>query len=104
MRAFPRSFDMTGNMPGHYTIGINPSIKLVHHSQRKVQKELWYKLEDKLQEVVTQGIITLENRPTESVNSLTYSLKPDGTLHICLDPLDLNKVILWEYNKPPILN
>ena len=29
--------------------------------------------------------------------------KPDGTLYICLDPRDLNKVIIKEHYKAPTL-
>ena len=34
---------------------------------------------------------------------MTYPVKPNGDLHICLDPKDLNKAIMQEYYKPPTL-
>ena len=50
-----------------------------------------------------QGIIAKVTEPTEWVNSITYPLKPNGDLCICLDPKDLNKVIIREHYKPPTL-
>ena len=49
------------------------------------------------------GIITPVTEPTECVSSLTYPHKPNGSLHICLDPRDLNKAIIREHYKAPTL-
>ena len=54
--------------------------------------------------MVDQGIITPVTEPIEWVSSLTYPLKPDGSLHICLDPKDLNKAIIQEHYKAPTLD
>ena len=40
----------------------------------------------------------------EWLSSLTYPQKPDGSLHICLDPRDLNKAIIWEHYKASTLD
>ena len=40
----------------------------------------------------------------EWVSSLTYPHKADGSLHICLNPHDLNKAIIWEHYKAPTLD
>ena len=50
-----------------------------------------------------QGIITKVTEPTEWTNSITYPVKPNGDLHICLDPKDLNKAIIREHYKAPTL-
>ena len=34
---------------------------------------------------------------------MTYPMKPDGELHLCLDPGDLNTAIIREHYKPPTL-
>ena len=34
---------------------------------------------------------------------MTYPVKPDGDLRICIDCKDLNKSIIWEHYKPPTL-
>ena len=54
--------------------------------------------------MVDQAIIGPVTEPTEWVSSLTYPHKADGSLHICLDPHDLNKVIIWEHYKAPTLD
>ena len=61
--------------------------------QEKIEKELDW--------MVKEGIIAPVTEPTEWVNSMTYPVKPNGDLHICLDPKDLNKAIMWQYYKPP---
>ena len=42
--------------------------------------------------------------PTEWVSSLTYPRKPDGTIHPCLDPHNLNEAIIREHYKAPTLD
>ena len=37
------------------------------------------------------------------MNSITYPVKPNGDLRICLDPKDLNKAIIREHYKAPTL-
>ena len=54
--------------------------------------------------MVENGVLVPVSQHTEWVSSLTYPCKPDGTLHICLDPKDQNKVILQEHYKAPTLN
>ena len=63
--------------------------------QEKIEKEL-----DRMEE---QGIITKVTELTEWVNSITYRVKPNGDLRICLDPKDLNKAIIREHYKAPTL-
>ena len=54
--------------------------------------------------MVDQAIIAPVTEPTEWVSSLTYLHKADGSLHICLDPHDLNKAIIREHYKAPTLD
>ena len=53
--------------------------------------------------MVSKGVIVPVSQPTKWVSSLTYPCKPDGSLCICLDPKNLNKAIVWEHCKAPIL-
>ena len=102
--AFPQSFDTTGNMPGVYTICLDPSVPQVQHARCKVPIECRDAIEKLLQEMVDQGIITPVTEPMEWVSSLTYPQKPDGSLCIYLDPKDLNKFIIQEHYKAPTLD
>ena len=54
--------------------------------------------------MVLKGVISPVTKPTAWVSSLTYPCKPDGSLHICLDPKDLNKAIVQEHYKAPTLD
>ena len=102
--AFPQSFDTTGNMPGVYTIHLDPSVPPVQHAHHKVPIECREAIEKLLQDMVDQEIIATVTEPTEWVSSLTYPQKSDGSLCICFDPRDLNKAIIWEQYKAPTLD
>ena len=91
-------------MPGVYTIRLDPSVPPVQHARCKVPIECREAIEKLLQDMVDQEIITPVTEPTEWVSSLTYPQKPDGSLHICLDPKDLNKAIIREHYKAPTLD
>ena len=49
------------------------------------------------------GIITQVEEATASVNSITYPIKPNGDICLCLDPKDLNKGTMCEHYKAPTL-
>ena len=93
MTAFPRSFDVRGNMPGHYTITTDSSIKPVQHAWRKVLIELWSKIEEKLQKIINQGAITPETRPMEWINSLT-------SLEVGWNPPDMSRHLRSQQSDP----
>ena len=54
--------------------------------------------------MVDKEIITPVTEPTEWVSSLTYPRKSDSTIHPYLDPSNLNKAIIREHYKAPILD
>ena len=93
-RAFPDSFDTIGNMPSTYTIRTDPSVPLVQHARWKVPIEYRDQIEKALDDMVLKGVIAPVTKPTAWVSLLTYPHKPDGTLHICPNPKDLNKAIV----------
>ena len=102
-KAFPKSSDHVGNMPGTYTICLDPSVPPAQHARRKVPIEYKEQIEKALQQMKDLKIITPVTIPAEWVSSITYPRKPDGTLCICLDPRDLNKAIIREHYKAPTL-
>ena len=102
-KAFPKSFDPVGNMPGTYTIHLDPSVPPAQHASRKVPIDYKEQIEKALQQMEDLKIITPVTIPTEWVSSITYPRIPDGTLCICLDPRDLNKAIIREHYKAPTL-
>ena len=62
---------------------------------------MWEKLKAKLQEMEQKGIIIKITEPTDWVNSLACSWKPNRDLRVCLDPKDLNKAIKQTFHKIP---
>ena len=103
-KVFPESFDHVGNLLGIYTMHLDPSIPQVQHARRKVPIECKEQREKALQKMEDLQIITLVTEPTEWVSSITYPRKPDSTICICLDPKDLNRVIIREHYKAPTLD
>ena len=73
----------------------------VIHTPRKILVSLRSKLKKELNGVEAAGVIEKVKEPTEWVNSLVVIENPDGSLHLCLDPRDLNKVINREHFKLP---
>ena len=100
---YPNSFDRIGNMPGEYDIKIDPQVPPVQHGRYKVLIEYKAEIEKELHEMGCQGIITKQMEPTPWVSSLMCPKKPNGKLRICLNPKDLNKVIIRENHKAPTL-
>ena len=96
-QAFPNSFDTIGNMSGTYTIRTDPDVLPVQHAHHKVPIEYWEKIKNMHNDMVTKGVIAPVSWPTEWVALLTYPHKPDGSLHIYLDPKDLNKATVQEH-------
>ena len=101
---FPNSFDCIGDMQGEYNIKTDPTIPPVQHRRWKVPIEYKEEIEKELAEMVWQRIITKQTEPTPWVSSLTYPKKANSKLRICLDPKDLNKVIICENHKAPTLD
>ena len=93
-RAFPDTFDTIGNMPSTYTIRTDPSVPPVQHARQKVPIEYRDQIEKALDDMVLKGFIAPVTKPTAWVSLLTYSHKPDGSLHVCLNPKDLNKALV----------
>ena len=102
--AFPNSFDINGNMSRIYTIRTDPNVLPVQYAECKVPIEYWEQIENMLDDMVTEGVIVPVSWPTEWVSSLTYPHKSDCSLHIFLDPKDLNKPIVQEHYKVPTLD
>ena len=65
----------------------------VIHTTRKIPLSLRSKLKKKLDGMEGSWVNEKEEEPTELVNSLVVIENPDGSLKLCLDPRDLNKVI-----------
>ena len=92
-KMFPDSFDKVCSMPGKYRITSQPNILPVQHGRCRVPIEAKEKMESQLIEMIAQGIITSQVKPTPWVSSLTYHHKSNGTLGVC------NSVIICKHHK-----
>ena len=90
-------------MSGKYTIHLNHTVTSVQHARCKVPIHYKDEIEKTLKEMEQLEIITPVIRPTEWVSSITYPTKLDSLLRTCLDPCDLNKAIIREHYKAPML-
>ena len=87
-----------GSLKGEYNIQVDPTIRPATHARRKVpieSKELDYLIEEE--------IIMVQVEPTPWVSSVTFPMKPNGEVRVCLNPSNLNKAIIREHHKPMIV-
>jgi len=77
---------------GDSSFVLNPDIKPVQHTPRRIPIALQDKVKDKLDDLETKGIIAKVSEPTEWISSMVVVTTPKK-IRICLDPLDLNKAI-----------
>ena len=99
-KLYPNSFDRLGSLKGEYNIRIDPTVKSAMHARRKVPIESKEAIDRELDYLIEEEIITEQVEPTPWVLSVTFPMKPNGEVRVCLDPSNLNKAIIREYHKP----
>ncbi|KAL1447515.1 hypothetical protein WDU94_010909 [Cyamophila willieti] len=96
-------FEGIGKFPTEYEIkleeGETPTVK----PPRRVAYSLLPRLEETLNKLINQNIIAKVEQPVNWCSNLVLVEKPNGDLRICLDPIDLNKVIKREHYLIPTL-
>ena len=91
-----------GNL-GKYHITLREGCTPVVHSARHVPHSLKKQLKQTLDSNVRSGVLCKVDQPTDWVNNLVVVEKRNGSLRLCLDPKDLNKVIKREHHKIPTI-
>ena len=99
-KLYPNSFDRLGSLKGEYNIRVDPTVKPVTHARRKVPIKSKEAIDKELDYLIEEEIITEQIEPTPWVLSVTFPMKPNGEVRVCLDPSNLNKVIIREHHKP----
>ena len=99
-KLYPNSFDRLGSLKGEYNIRIDPTVKPTTHARRKVPIESKETIDRELDYLIEEEIITEQVEPTPWVSSVTFPMKPNGEVRVCLDPSNLNKAIIREHHKP----
>ena len=99
-KLFPNSFDRLGSLKGEYNIRVDPAVKPATHARRKVPIESKEAIDRELDYLIEEEIITEQVEPTPWVSLVTFPMKPNGEVRVCLDPSNLNKAIIREHHKP----
>ena len=99
-KLYPNSFDRLGSLKGEYNIRVDPTVKPATHARRKVPIKSKEAIDKELDYLIEEEIITEQVEPTPWVLSVTFLMKPNGEVRVCLDPSNLNKAIIREYHKP----
>ena len=101
IKEFPDQFTEIGRFPGKYTIQLHHDVHPIIHAPRKCPITLCLKVNEHLNKVECMGVITCIDQPTDWVSSITYVMKANGELCLCLDPCDLNEAICHDHHKTP---
>ena len=78
---------------GPYYIILKEQYKLVQHPPRSVPIAMQSTYRAEIDRLVKEAIITEVKEHTEGINLIVPVMKSNGSLRLCLDPKDLNKVI-----------
>ena len=97
---FPTVFKGLGNI-GKYHITLKENAVPVIHQDRRVPHSLCDKLKHSLDANLKFGVLQRVDEPTDCVHNLVIVKKKNGTLRLCFDPQDLNKVIKREHYRIP---
>ena len=97
----PETNNILNCLPFQHTIQLKADAVPVIHASRRVAATLREPLKKELSRMEKLGVIHKVDHPTEWVNSMVITEKPNGDLRICLDPKDLNRNILREHYPLP---
>ena len=90
-KLYPNLFDRLGSLKGAYNIRMDPTVKPATHARRKVPIESKEAIDKELDYLIEEEIIMEQVEPTPLVCSVTFIMKPNGEVRVCLDPSNLNK-------------
>ncbi|KAK3921197.1 hypothetical protein KUF71_010412 [Frankliniella fusca] len=89
-------FQGTGKFPGKLKIVLQDACKPKRSIPHRIPSAIRDRLKQALDDQEARGIIrkVKEITPATVINNLVITEKPDNSLRICLDPSELNKVVL----------
>lgn len=96
-------FTGIGTFKGKCKISLKPDCCPVMRPPRRIPYSIMDKLKTTLMDLEQKGIIVKNERPVDWARNLIIVGKSNGTLRICLDPVDLNKSVKRELCLLPTL-
>lgn len=96
-------FQGVGQFEKPLELRTQPGAEPVVRPPRRVPNAIKSRLADKLRSLESHQIIEKVEHPKNFVSNLVIIEKKDGSLRICLDPKDLNKVLIREHHLIPTL-
>lgn len=100
---FHEQFQGIGQFRKTLELHTQPDAQIVVKPPRRVPHALMKRLADKLKDLEEHRIVERVEHPKSFVSNLVIIEKSDGNLRLCLDPQELNKVLLREYHLIPTL-
>ena len=76
-----------------YHIQLKPNAQPVHHPPRAVPEKKKSAYKDELERLCSSGIVEPVQGHTDWANSVAPVSKHDGSIRLCLDPMDINRSI-----------
>ena len=96
MQLFPDLFDGLGTIKGAVVhLDVKPNATPIVCSPRRVSDALQDSLKEELDRMESMEVIRklYINEASDWVHALVLVVKPNGKLHVCLDPRTLNAVL-----------
>ena len=93
LKEYSDIFKSVGILPGGPYIRLKEQYKPVQHPSRSVPVAMQSTYRADLNRLVKEGIIAEVKEHAEWINSIVPVMKSNGSLRLCLDPKDLNKVV-----------
>ena len=90
---YSNCFGQIGCLPGTHHIVLKDNMTPVIHAPRRVPVALCPKLKEELERMKRLDITEPVNEPSDWVSPLVKVQKPNDSLRVCLDPIDLNQAI-----------
>ena len=101
LKGFEDVFKGLGELPGEYSLHLNPDVPPVVNAPRRVPFAQLDQVERELKRMVEMNVIAPVTTPTKWVSSLVVAPKPNGKIRICIDPQPLNKAIMRSHYPLP---
>jgi hypothetical protein len=89
-------FDGLGCFPDVYRIKLQDNALPTISPARRIPFKIKDRFRETLDSLKLKGIITPVEEPVDWINNVVIVEKPDGSLRLCIDPIELNKYIVRE--------